>query len=222
MAFNFSPRIVTDGLVLYLDAANSKSIVSGSTTWNDLSRGGNNGTLINGPTFNSGSGGSIVFDGSNDYALISPISNITYCTYVLWLKWGESGVFNTIFGNETGGSLNAFGIRQRANNNYMLAPGGGSPSIVESTADLSTYSNWHMITALINGGKAQIYINGILKAEANYTGQNTSSNNFYIGALYSLGEAFLGNISIVQIYNRALSSQEVLQNYNATKTRFGL
>ena len=71
MAFNFSPKVVTDGLVLYLDAANPKSIVSGSTIWTDLSRGGNNGTLIGGPTFNSGNGGSIVFDGSNDYVSVS-------------------------------------------------------------------------------------------------------------------------------------------------------
>ena len=67
MAYNFSPKIVTDGLVLYLDAANTKSYVSGSTVWNDISRGGNNGSLINGPTFISGNGGSIVFDGVNNY-----------------------------------------------------------------------------------------------------------------------------------------------------------
>jgi hypothetical protein len=67
MAFRYSPKIVTDGLVLYLDAANTKSYVSGSTTWNDISRGGNNGTLVNGPTFNRGNGGSIEFDGVDDY-----------------------------------------------------------------------------------------------------------------------------------------------------------
>ncbi len=66
MAFNYSPRVVTDGLVLYLDAANQYSYVSGSTSWNDISRGGNNGILTNGPTYNSANGGSIVFDGTND------------------------------------------------------------------------------------------------------------------------------------------------------------
>ena len=70
MAFSFSPKIVTDGLVLYLDAANPKSYVSGSTTWRDISRGGNNGTLVNGPTFDSGNGGNIVFDGVDDYSRI--------------------------------------------------------------------------------------------------------------------------------------------------------
>jgi hypothetical protein len=67
MAFNYSPRIVTDGLVLYLDAANPRSYPGSGTTWSDLSRGGNNGVLTNGPTFNSANNGSIVFDGTNDF-----------------------------------------------------------------------------------------------------------------------------------------------------------
>ena len=67
MAFNYSPRIIQDGLVLYLDAANTKSYPTTGTTWSDLSRRGNNGTLTNGPTFNSSNGGIIVFDGINNY-----------------------------------------------------------------------------------------------------------------------------------------------------------
>ena len=66
MPNNYGPRIVTDGLVLCLDAGNSKSYPGSGTAWNDLSRNGNNGTL-NGPTFNSADRGSIVFDGTNDY-----------------------------------------------------------------------------------------------------------------------------------------------------------
>ena len=64
---NGGPGIITDGLVLYVDAANSYSYVSGSTVWNDLSRTTTSGSLINGPTFNTRSGGNIVFDGINDY-----------------------------------------------------------------------------------------------------------------------------------------------------------
>jgi hypothetical protein len=91
MAFSYSPKIVTDGLVLYLDAANSYSYVSGSTSWNDISRGGNNGTLVNGPTFNSGSGGSIVFDGVNDYCTFSNLptgfqAGITNYSISIWFK----------------------------------------------------------------------------------------------------------------------------------------
>lgn len=65
------PNIVTDGLVLYLDAANTKSYPGSGTTWNDLSGNGNNGTLINGYIFNSIGNGNLVFDGSNDYVNIN-------------------------------------------------------------------------------------------------------------------------------------------------------
>jgi len=78
MSFNFSPKIVTDGLVLYLDAANTKSFISGSTTWNDISKNKNDGTLINGPTFNPNNMGSIVFDGLNDYVNCGKNSSILF------------------------------------------------------------------------------------------------------------------------------------------------
>jgi len=71
MAFNYSPKVTTDGLVLYLDAANTRSYPGSGTTWSDLSRSSNNGTLINGPTFNSANLGSIVFDGTNDYSEVT-------------------------------------------------------------------------------------------------------------------------------------------------------
>jgi hypothetical protein len=88
MAGTIAPNIVTDGLVLYLDAANTKSYVSGSTTWNDMSGFSNNGTLVNGPTFNSANGGSIVFDGVNDYVdCNSTIVNLNSSfTFASWVK----------------------------------------------------------------------------------------------------------------------------------------
>ena len=90
MSFSYSPKIVTNGLILYLDAANANSFVSGSTIWNDLSRGGYNGVLTNGPTFNSGNGGSIVFDGINDYISIAGgggLSGASNGTIDIWVKW---------------------------------------------------------------------------------------------------------------------------------------
>ena len=86
MAFNYSPKISTDGLVLCLDAANTKSYPGSGTVWSDLSRGGNNGTLTNGPTFNSGNGGSIVFDGVNDYVDCG-VSNISLPINITLISW---------------------------------------------------------------------------------------------------------------------------------------
>ena len=86
--FAHSPKIVTDGLVLALDAGNTKSYVSGSTTWFDKSGGGNNGTLINGPTFSSANGGSIVFDGVDDYVLVNKtlMANAPTGTFDIWFN----------------------------------------------------------------------------------------------------------------------------------------
>jgi hypothetical protein len=103
MAFNYSPKIVTDGLVLYLDAANPKSYPGTGTAWNDISRGGNNGTLVNGPTFDSTNGGSIVFDGVNDYGINNtpnlPTGNITatICAWV-YIVSGYTGTWQGIVG----------------------------------------------------------------------------------------------------------------------------
>ena len=85
MAFNYSPKIVTDGLVLCLDAGNPNSYPGSGNTWTDLSRGRNNGTLTNGPTFDSGNGGSIVFDGSTKRAtLTTPFGKSGFTTISIW------------------------------------------------------------------------------------------------------------------------------------------
>lgn len=100
MAFNYSPNIVRDSsLVLYLDAANTKSYVSGSTIWNDISRGGNNGTLTNGPTFNSSNNGSIVFDGVNDKILSNSTVDTAFPSWTaeLWLNYSTETIWQYHF-----------------------------------------------------------------------------------------------------------------------------
>lgn len=94
MSFNYSPKIVTDGLVLYLDAANTKSYVSGSTIWNDLSRNNFNGSLINTPTFNSQNSGSILFDGVDEYVNLGVVDiGITRdFTISFWANITKNGV----------------------------------------------------------------------------------------------------------------------------------
>lgn len=77
MAFSFSPRAVTNGLILSLDAANTRSYPGSGTVWTDLSRSGINGTLTNGPTFNTANGGNIVLDGTDDYVNCSNSSTIS-------------------------------------------------------------------------------------------------------------------------------------------------
>jgi len=223
MAFNYSPKIVTDGLVMYLDAANTKSYVSGSTAWNDISRSGINGTLTNGPTFNTGSGGSIVFDGIDDFANLgnSDILTPKFTTFSLWVRFntfanrphfgkGEGGFGWVYMVVETSGLFKTF---------YTLASSWAfinGPSLSINT--------WYNLTYTYNGSLSTVYVNGVASAPVSGVGELKSTyttNPFYLGRILSTVN-FTGRLSNVTIYNRALTAQEVLQNYNATKGRYGL
>ena len=221
MSFNYSPKIITNGLVLCLDATNTKSYVSGSTVWTDLSRSGNNGTLVNGPTFNSGNGGSIVFDGVNDFVSFSTITNNTY-TIDFWYKMGGNdgsyGYFASSGDNglaiSEGGTLNGLIYGQFYYWNGVVLNNLG---IIPST------TNWNHICALINTSinNIQIYGNGNQSSTTTVTSMSTSITN--IGRYITSNLNFLkGNLASYKVYNRALSATEIKQNYNATKGRYGL
>lgn len=219
MAFNYSPKIVTDGLVLYLDAANTRSYPGTGTTWSDLSRGGNTGTLTNGPTFNSGNGGSIVFDGTNDYVNLGSVSQITPGTgdftidfWINPINWSSTYVplLTTTITNGIWIGKNATNFVLRAYN-------------VADDLQYTTFPTTNMWTNIIvrrSGTTANIYYN------TSSVVSGTVTRNYVQGtteiARDGTTNVFNGRISSVKYYNRALSSTEIRQNYNATKTRFGL
>ena len=233
MAFNFSPKIVTDGLVLCLDAANSKSIISGSTTWNDLSRGGNNGKLIGGPTFNSGNGGSILFDGTDDYVSVSDnsIINGTSQTISVWFK--NIGTYTTgnaeILGKHTAaGSYSGYGIvLSNGTGNTLLGCYVKNASVnyvPQFSSKIISSLNWYNVAiTFTSDSQLTLYLNGSFESSISIGTLTTSNQPFRIGRSNdSFWNVYNGNIAQTLIYNRALSAAEVLQNYNATKTRFGL
>jgi hypothetical protein len=218
--FSNGPTISTNGLVLALDAGDRNSYVSGSTTWIDLA-GTNNGTLLNGPTFNSGSGGSIVFDGTNDYISIPsntniPISNSQYSINV----WFSAAAFGS-------GGLVGWGAYN--NNNSVTALRFNSNgfrhywwgSDLDIALSMST-NTWYNVVALYNGTTRQIWLNAQLVAQDTPSTHNVPyATNLTVGVTNST-EYFSGKIATSQIYNRGLSASEVLQNYNAQKSKFGL
>jgi hypothetical protein len=232
MAGNVAPNTVTDGLVLYLDAANTKSYVSGSTTWNDLV-GTNNGTLVNGPTFNGNNGGSIVFDGVDDR--VSRTTNINTGQNFTVNAW----IYPTLLGitrravvassyNYT--SLNGwfFSTAGSFTNNTFFISVGADNAYRVAAADTLSLNQWVYISVVCQngGGSINLYKNGI---ETSYAATLLSTNTLtYTYPQFNVGfravgaepDPYTGNISIVQIYNRALSATEVLQNYNATKGRY--
>ena len=218
-------NIVTDGLVLYLDAANSKSIVSGSTTWNDLSRVGNNTTLINGPTFNSGNGGSVVFDGTNDYVRVLNNINPTNITLDFFYKTLKSSPYEYLVSNarDCCGLYKGYDFRiEYGRPKFMIWNSTSS----EIFGNLITLNQVHHVAVTYDGITQRMYQNGVIVNTINTTLGigNPPSYNLVIGALghapatYNLN----GNIYLARIYNRALSSEEILQNFNTTKKRFGL
>ena len=217
-------KIITDGLVLCLDAADRNSYVSGSTTWFDVA-GSNNGTLINGPTFNSANGGSIVFDGVDDYvdttfkASIS-IGNGNPFTISAFFKTGnmtqqmlvacpDSPRFYIEVFNRSGVLVSHWGI---GNNNNSST----------STAIINLNQIYNYVTTY-DGNIAKGYLNGVLTDTDTIGSQSYNTNFLQIGKYASFLPLYLsGSMYTTQIYNRVLTAQEVLQNYNATKSRFNI
>jgi hypothetical protein len=240
MSFNNGPTIITNGLVLALDAGDRNSYNSGSTTWFDLT-GTNNGTLTNGPTFNSGSGGSIVFDGVDDYVNCgnNPSVNIigTGITLSAW-------VYRTAL-NSNGSNYRRIIEKAAAypalQYSFVTTPTGSTsgegrllldlylnsslPAYVTGSTHLQL-NTWYHTVATYDGNSRKIYLNGVLDGQLITTGNITSTISSLVVGDYLPGPgatyAWNGRIANTQIYNRALSASEVLQNYNATKGRFGL
>jgi hypothetical protein len=232
MAFSYSPKPVIDNsLVLYLDAANPKSYASGSTTWSDVSRAGNSGTLVNGVLYNTANAGNMVFEGTNSSVGVgnNVMFNILDITVSIWAYQTTPNSYNpliTRYGQTS--NFNGWSISYSNTTNKFSFGGRESIAAYINAPTVNTYSlnRWHHIVGTKSGSTWRIYVNGILD-NSTTAGTGTTSfltSNMYVGA--ELGNAYnyygASNIANVQIYNRALSAAEILQNYNATKSRFGL
>jgi len=222
-----TPPIITSGLTLYLDAANSKSYVTGSTVWNDLGGLRNSGSFVNGPGFSTDGGGSITLSTgavssiSNFPIQLSGTGSKTVSCFFKSSGITRSGLLSTR--NTTGTAGWTLNINNPVGSlgYFIVGTGGG---ILTVAAGIVTGS-WFNATATYNLATTTtiLYLNGI------QIGSNTSfANNTNISALSGSigieGTSFnlSGNIATTLIYNRALSAAEVLQNYNALKSRFGL
>ena len=223
MGLTHSPKIVTNGLVLALDAANNKSYPGSGTTWYDLSGNGNNGTLTNGPTFNSGNGGSIVFDGVDDYVDVSDASTLNSNTQTINIWYNATTLpgrsATIICKHNTVNSTNGYNIF--AGNAAQIKPSTGSTDIGTGGGVVST---WYFLTLTFTiNSSATFYINAVNNASAAIGNFTMSSNSLRIGrSPDSFWSVFTGKIASVSVYNRVLSASEISQNYNAIKSRFNI
>ena len=211
---------VSADLLLYLDAGNPSSYPGTGTTWTDLSGRGNNGTLVNGPTYSSANNGSIVFDGVDDYVSLPAglLSGTSDFTINQWVKSSSVGNTGTIFANYPSGNL------QMLYGNQYVGVYLGTPVYACSTTPCVHYtSSWCMITALRSGTSVQFYRNGILIASGTTSNSvGTGAATFRLGTNTSTTERYTGNISINQVYSRALSVAEIAQNFDAFRGRYGI
>jgi hypothetical protein len=232
--FSQTSSIITDGLVLHLDAGNTSSYSGTGTIWNDLTSNNNDGTLTNGPIYDSGNGGSISFDGVNDY--VSTSNNLDIIgnskrTIEIWFYPISSPSRQTLLsyggtGTGTRFQIEYNGYRGAPNNIYFV--GWNRDIYTTSTLPLNT---WSQVLLTYNGGGIssddgiKIYYNGISQTLLGGTDvilNTTNSICFFGYDGISNRLPYDGNISNIKIYNRALTDSEVLQNYNSTKDRFGL
>ena len=221
MANLYGPKIVTSGLVLCLDAGNSKSYPGTGTTWNDLSGNNNNGTLTNGPTYSSSNKGSIVFDGTNDYVVMSIASSIPIegpGTIDVWGSYSAVSSFYNLISLSL--SVDALQIGVFSNGGKVWKYG-GAVLLTYTIPVVNAITNW---TLTFNGANLSMYINGVLNNSTTTAVNQTGSSPTIRLATYNSGgsQALNGKIYSARIYNRILTSTEILQNYNATKGRFNL
>ena len=225
----YGPKIITDGLVLCLDAADRNSYPGSGASWFDLSGNNNHGTLMAGPTFDSSNGGSIVFDGSDDYVDCgngSSINIIDNLSVNIWFKITKPfGVFQGILAKRTGTANYGFNFATSAMQWYFRA----SSSFRVCSVSMSNFpiETWHNITGTFekNGldTLAKIYKNGVLlKSQSLQENVGTADVALSIGKSGTAAEYFGGHIPSVQIYNRALSFPEIFQNYKMMKGRYNL
>lgn len=225
--------IVQNGLVLNLDAGVSDSYSGSGTTWVDLSGNGNNGTLTNmsATPLDSGNGGSLVFDGTNDYVNTSFSENIvtTGFTFSFWFYGTKSTVHFPAQFFVNADSNTIFRVERFSAGSNTIEFGHSLNGGAISNNELISYNFpnnvWIYCTVMYDGNYKYIYKNGVLDTISS-SGQTLT---YYSGAFLRIGARqdasllpFAGNIPNVSLYNRALTPQEILQNFNATRGRFGI
>jgi hypothetical protein len=234
MAVQYNPGIVTEGLVLYLDAANRKSYPGTGTISNDLSNIGNNGTLVNGVSYSTTNSGIFTFDGTNDM-ITTTTSFVDPEAYslVVWFKT-SSASGKKIIGfenNQTGISTTQYDRHLYVNTSGNLVYGIYNGGFFYATSTVTVNNNqWFCACTTYGseGATARLYLNGISNATVTITGNENYTGFWRIGgyklASWNLGADgyFPGSIGNIMIYNKGLNSSEVLQNFNALRGRFGI
>lgn len=222
--WRYMPDIVRNGLVLNLDAGEPSSYPGSGTTWTDLSSNNMSGELVNSPTYNSSNGGFFQFV-TDDYARIqnNTALDTQTPTVEVWVKtnatnqngfWFEKGTVNTQYSLFQEGTV----IQWRMNI-------GGITNLSTTTATYMNTTSWYQVVGTYTSGTRRLYINGVLVNSDAQTGTIATDSGgmsigVYGGYAGARGYYYNGNLAVCRVYNRALTSAEIYQNYLALKGRF--
>ena len=223
----YNPSIVTSGLVLCMDSGNPRSYPGSGTVWNDATTSGFNYTLINSPTYTSGTSGFFTFDGVNEYATASNNTALDTQTpsVEVWVKtnattqngfWFEKGTVNTQYSLFQEGAV----IQWR----QFFSSGQGLTNLSTTTSTYMNTSNWYQVVGTFTSGSRILYINGVQVNSDSQAGTiATNTGGQWIGVYGgAVGYFYNGSLSICRVYNRVLTAAEVLQNFNASRGRYGI
>jgi hypothetical protein len=234
-----SPSIVMNGLVLCLDAGNRKSYPGSGTTWTDLSGRGNTGTLTNGPTYSSSNGGSLVFDGVDDYTDCgSSLLLLRPFTINSWVYFNSLTGWQTFVGQDTSqatilGSFYFQKVNNTGGTNGRTFNTFGLSLINTSLAEIYCYDTvavqtgiWYNYCVSVSTTQILLYRNGnLITTTNNSSTMAPTTGSLYVGCGYYnsvLVDYVNGRIPSTLIYNRALTAAEIQQNFNALRGRFGI
>lgn len=222
-----NPQIISNGLVLCLDAGDVMSISASGTTWNDMSFFNNSGSLLGGAFYTSSNNGAVFFDGSDDRVYINNSDSINfsssqqYTVMAMIYPYGGGTTWHGVFSK---GNLQQYALTINSAGAYLhyeTNQSGYGP--LDSSVNTIIYNTWQHVAVRYNGSTKTTWRNGVIVATQVAPGLSSTSNTeeLRIGEGNN-GESYRGLISVVHDYNRALSDLEIQQNYNALKSRFGL
>jgi hypothetical protein len=217
MAISYNSSIVPNGLLFCVDAANPRSYPSSGTNWFQLSGNNNTGSIINGPAYNSANLGSLSFDGVDDFVDFS--ANLgTMATYTI-MFWAKRDAENRMpVAARTNGSFYWYG-----DNSWFYTHGGATGEYYYSKPTSIPLGTWGCYCVSYNGSNVSIYRQGVYQGQQATTGTADWSVGLTVGWWAFRGSyAWQGLISNVMMYNTALTADQVTQNFNATRGRYGL
>jgi len=225
-----NPSVVTSGLVMYVDAASSRSYPGSGTLWYDVSGKNNNGTLINGPVNTAGVNGYFTFDGVDDYVTVTNGMNslvgTNTVTFSAWIyRTSAPSYWAGIISNKVN-VTDGICLLVNPDSKIFWQYDGGTSGVyaIYGGATLAT-NTWYNIAGVYDNEGLKTYLNGVLNESAADPGKSLSSAgnmDITLGAQSPAAACFPGRIAQCSVYNRSLSASEMLQNFNALRGRYGI